>query len=49
MNYVERLKAMGLTHDVYLFSTGHGTFDVEERVRQQRRILEFLEQHVPKK
>jgi dipeptidyl aminopeptidase/acylaminoacyl peptidase len=49
MNYVERLKAIGLPHDVYLFSTGHGTFDVEERVRQQRRILEFLEQHVPKK
>jgi hypothetical protein len=31
---------------VYLFGTGHGSFDVEEEIRQQRAILAFLAQHV---
>jgi acetyl esterase/lipase len=47
MAYVDRLKARGHEHEVYLFSTGHGSFDVEEEIRQQRAILAFLERHVP--
>jgi dipeptidyl aminopeptidase/acylaminoacyl peptidase len=47
MAYVDRLKARGHEHEVYLFGTGHGSFDVEEEIRQQRAILAFLEQHVP--
>jgi dienelactone hydrolase len=47
MAYVEKLEARGHEHEVYLFSTGHGSFDVEEEIRQQRAILGFLERHVP--
>jgi dipeptidyl aminopeptidase/acylaminoacyl peptidase len=45
--YVDRLVARGHPHEVYLFGTGHGSFDVEEEIRQQRAILAFLERHVP--
>jgi dipeptidyl aminopeptidase/acylaminoacyl peptidase len=48
MLYVDRLKARGHPHEVYTFSTGHGSFDVHEEVRQQRVILDFLDRHVPK-
>ncbi len=34
-------------HEVYVFATGHSSFDIEEDVRQQRAILEFLARHVP--
>jgi hypothetical protein len=44
---VDRLKAREHEHEVYLFATGHGSFDVEEEIRQQRAILAFLERHVP--
>jgi dipeptidyl aminopeptidase/acylaminoacyl peptidase len=47
MAYVDRLKARGHEHEVYLFGTGHGSFDVEEEIRQQRAILAFLERYVP--
>ena len=30
-----------------LFETGHGSFDVDERVRQVSTILDFLARHVP--
>ena len=36
------LKDRGHPHEVYLFGTGHGSFDIEEEIRQQRAILEFL-------
>jgi dipeptidyl aminopeptidase/acylaminoacyl peptidase len=48
MLYVDRLKARGHPHEVYTFSTGHGSFDVHEEVGQQRVILDFLDRHVPK-
>jgi hypothetical protein len=32
---------------VYVFETGHGSFDVDERIRQVRRIVDFLSRHVP--
>ena len=47
MRYVERLAARGHPHEVYLFETGHGSFDVDERVRQVSTILRFLARHVP--
>jgi dipeptidyl aminopeptidase/acylaminoacyl peptidase len=45
--YVDKLKERNHPHEVYLFSTGHGSFDTEERVRQMRITLRFLADHVP--
>jgi dipeptidyl aminopeptidase/acylaminoacyl peptidase len=47
MRYVEKLAERGHPHEVYVFETGHGSFDVDERVRQVRTILDFLARHVP--
>ena len=47
MAYVDRLAAREHPHEVYLFSTGHGSYDIEEEIRQQRTILGFLAEHVP--
>ena len=47
MAYVDKLAAREHPHEVYLFETGHGSFDVDERVRQVGTILAFLERHVP--
>jgi dipeptidyl aminopeptidase/acylaminoacyl peptidase len=47
MAYVDRLAARGHPHELYLFSTGHGSHDVDEEIRQQRVILEFLVGRVP--
>jgi dipeptidyl aminopeptidase/acylaminoacyl peptidase len=47
MLYVERLEARDHPHEVYVFETGHGSFDVDERVRQVRTILDFLDRNVP--
>jgi dipeptidyl aminopeptidase/acylaminoacyl peptidase len=47
MAYVDRLAARGHPHEVYLFATGHGSFDIDEEIRQQRAILAFLARHVP--
>ena len=44
--YVDRLRARDHPHEVYLFATGHGSFDIEEEIRQQRAILGFLAEHV---
>ncbi len=30
-----------------MFETGHGSYDVEERIRQVGVALEFLARHVP--
>ncbi|MGH3134681.1 MAG: S9 family peptidase [Gaiellaceae bacterium] len=46
MRYVEKLERRGHPHEVYVFSTGHGSFDVDERVRQVSTILAFLARHV---
>jgi len=45
--YVERLAARDHPHEVYLFATGHSSFDVDEAINQQRAILDFLARHVP--
>jgi hypothetical protein len=47
MAYVDRLAARGHPHELYLFSTGHGSHDIDEEIRQQRVILDFLAEHVP--
>jgi dipeptidyl aminopeptidase/acylaminoacyl peptidase len=45
--YVEKLAARDHPHEVYLFATGHSSFDVDEAINQQRAILDFLARHVP--
>jgi dipeptidyl aminopeptidase/acylaminoacyl peptidase len=47
MRYFERLAARGHPHEVYVYETGHGSFDVDERLRQVSTILSFLARHVP--
>jgi pimeloyl-ACP methyl ester carboxylesterase len=47
MLYVEKLAARNHPHDVYVFPTGHSSFDINERIRQLRTILHFLVKHVP--
>lgn len=47
MAYVDRLAEREHPHEVYVFETGHGSFDVDERVRQARTILDFVARHVP--
>jgi pimeloyl-ACP methyl ester carboxylesterase len=47
MLYVEKLAARGHSHEVYVFPTGHSPFDVEERIRQVRGTLAFLDRHAP--
>ena len=47
MVYVDRLAERGHPHEAYVFATGHSPFDTDERVRQVRKTLAFLEEHVP--
>jgi dipeptidyl aminopeptidase/acylaminoacyl peptidase len=47
MAYVDRLAARGQPHEVYVFGTGHGSNDIDEKIRQQRVILAFLAANVP--
>jgi dipeptidyl aminopeptidase/acylaminoacyl peptidase len=45
--YVKRLEATGTPHEVYRFTTGHGSAVADEDVRQMRAILDFLHREVP--
>jgi dipeptidyl aminopeptidase/acylaminoacyl peptidase len=45
--YVERLEDRGAPHEVYRYTTGHGSNDTDEDVRQQRVILDFLARQLP--
>ena len=47
MAYVDKLAEREHPHEVYVFETGHGSFDVEERIRQVSISLGFLARHVP--
>ena len=47
LNYVERLKTRGHPHELYLFGTGHSSFDVDERIRQLGVVLDYLSRTVP--
>ena len=45
--YVDRMAELRKPHQTYLFSTGHGSHETDEEVRQQRVILDFFKAHVP--
>jgi len=47
MRYVDRLAAREHPHEVYVFEAGHGSFDIDERIRQVETILSFMGRHVP--
>jgi dipeptidyl aminopeptidase/acylaminoacyl peptidase len=47
MAYIDRLAARGHPQQVYRFGAGHGSFDLDEEIRQMRVILDFLAAHVP--
>jgi dipeptidyl aminopeptidase/acylaminoacyl peptidase len=47
LNYVERLKARDHPHELYLFGTGHSSFDIDERIRQLGVVLDYLSRNVP--
>jgi len=47
MLYVDRLRERGHAHELYVYATGHSSFDVDERVRQRALVLDFLARHVP--
>ena len=40
--YVDRLAARGAEHEVYRYTTGHGSNDTDEEVRQQAAVIDFL-------
>jgi dipeptidyl aminopeptidase/acylaminoacyl peptidase len=46
-NYVGRLRARGVAPQVYTYTTGHSSYDIEERVRQTAIVLDFLARTVP--
>lgn len=46
MNYVEALRDRDGDLELYLFGTGHGSYVVDEEVRQMRAVLDFLERRV---
>jgi dipeptidyl aminopeptidase/acylaminoacyl peptidase len=45
--YVDVMKRRGVDHELYLFSTGHGSHESDEEVRQHRAIDAFLRERVP--
>ena len=47
MVYVDELRERDHPHEVVLFGTGHGSYDIDEEVGQMRTILAFLAKHVP--
>ncbi len=46
-NYVGRMRARGATPEVYTYSTGHSSFDTDEKLRQAAIVLDFLTRTVP--
>ena len=47
MLYVDRMRARAHPHELYVYETGHSSFDLDERVRQRALVLDFLAEHVP--
>jgi dipeptidyl aminopeptidase/acylaminoacyl peptidase len=47
LHYIDRMAAAGKPHQVYRFTTGHGSFVADEDVRQIREVLDFLHREVP--
>jgi dipeptidyl aminopeptidase/acylaminoacyl peptidase len=46
-NYVGRLRDRGVEPRVYTYTTGHASFDIDERVRQTAIVLDHLAATVP--
>ena len=46
-NYLAALAERGKAHEVYRFDAGHGSLVVDERIRQQAAVLDFIRRHVP--
>jgi dipeptidyl aminopeptidase/acylaminoacyl peptidase len=46
-NYVGRLREHGVEPEIYTYTTGHSSYDVDERVRQTAIVLDFLARRVP--
>lgn len=46
-NYVGRLQARGVEPRVYTYTTGHASFDIDERVKQTAIVLDHLAGTVP--
>jgi acetyl esterase/lipase len=46
-NYVGRLRDRGVEPTVYTYTTGHSSFDIDERVRQNAIVLDHLAATVP--
>jgi dipeptidyl aminopeptidase/acylaminoacyl peptidase len=47
LNYVDRLKARSHPHELYLYSTGHSSFDIDQRISQIKVVLDYLSTTVP--
>ncbi|WP_066931467.1 prolyl oligopeptidase family serine peptidase [Streptomyces sp. NBRC 110611] len=45
-NYVKRLEDRGHPHEVYRYDAGHGSLVVEERIKQLRLELDFVQRHL---
>ncbi|MGW7417330.1 prolyl oligopeptidase family serine peptidase [Streptomyces sp. NPDC054863] len=45
-NYVDRLAARGAVHEVYRYDAGHGSLVVEERIKQVRLEIDFVQRHL---
>ncbi|WP_079127410.1 S9 family peptidase [Streptomyces sp. TP-A0874] len=45
-NYVRRLAERGAPHEVYRYDAGHGSLVVEERIKQVRLELDFVQCHL---
>ena len=46
-NYMDRAWERGFGPELYTYATGHASFDVAEKVRQNAIVLDFLARHVP--
>ncbi len=46
-NYMDRAWERGFGPELYTYATGHASFNVGERVRQNAIVLDFLARHVP--
>ena len=46
-NYVGRLHERGIDPEFYTYTTGHASFDMDEKVRQTAVVLDFLARTVP--
>ena len=46
-NYVGRLRDRGFEPEMYTYTTGHASFDTDEKLRQAAIVLDFLARTVP--